>query len=200
MKTTRDFYDKTAQQWWDRCAGDERLLPCLHRVLEGLPERPRVLDLCCGAGYESLRLCRMGARVVGVDFSAESLAIARRECPQAQFFEADMRGDLSFLGQFDAAVCIAGFVHLRDDELSGVFRSLAGLLPCGAPLLVTVKDGEGYAPGMSLTVIDGQKYDRRFYLHSAEALCAAAAPEFRYAQELLPEPGAAWRKHLFIRC
>ena len=32
-------------------------------------------------------------------------------------------------GQFDAAVCIAGFVHLRDDELSRGFRLLAGLLP-----------------------------------------------------------------------
>lgn len=139
---------------------------------------PRVLDLCC---------C--------VDFSAESLAIARRECPQAQFFEADMRGDLSFLGQFDAAICIAGFVHLSDAELLGVFRSLAELLPSGAPLLLTVKDGEGYAPKMSLTTIDGEAYDRRFCLHTADALCAAAAPGFRYAQE----PQDVWRNHLFCR-
>ena len=81
-----------------------------------------MLDLCC---------C--------VDFFAESLAIALRECPQAQFYEAAMRGDLSFWGQFDAAICIAGFVHLSDAELPGVFRSLAVLLPAGAPLLLTVK-------------------------------------------------------------
>lgn len=140
-----------------------------------------MLDLCC---------C--------VDFFSESLAIALRECPQAQFYEADMRGDL-FWGQFDAAICIAGFVHLGDAELPGVFRSLAELLPSGAPLLVTVKDGEGYAPKMSLTTIDGQAYDRRFCLHTADALCAAAAPGFRYAQELFSGPQDVWRNHLFCR-
>ena len=142
-----------------------------------------MLDLCC---------C--------VDFFAESLAIALRECPHAQFYEADMRGDLSFSGQFDAAICIAGYVHLGDAELPGVFRSLAELLPAGAPLLLTVKDGEGYAPKMSLTTIDGQAYDRRFYLHTADALCAAAAPGFRYAQELFSGPQDVWRNHLFYRC
>ena len=141
-----------------------------------------MLDLCC---------C--------VDFFAESLTIAWREGPQAQFYEADMRGDLSFLGQFDAAICIAGFLHRSDAELLGGFRSLAELLPAGAPLLLTVKDGEGYAPKMSLTTIDGQAYDRRFCLHTADALCAAAAPGFRYAQELFSGPQDVWRNHLFCR-
>jgi demethylphylloquinol methyltransferase len=37
----------------------------------------RVLDVCCGTGDLAYGLCQSGARVVGVDFSAPMLAVAR---------------------------------------------------------------------------------------------------------------------------
>jgi ubiquinone/menaquinone biosynthesis C-methylase UbiE len=43
----------------------------------------RVLDLGCGGGQASLALARQGARVTGVDFSAEQIALARQRAGRA---------------------------------------------------------------------------------------------------------------------
>jgi 2-polyprenyl-6-hydroxyphenyl methylase / 3-demethylubiquinone-9 3-methyltransferase len=41
----------------------------------------RVLDIGCGDGRLSLRLARLGARVVGIDSDAADIRTARRELP-----------------------------------------------------------------------------------------------------------------------
>ncbi len=56
VKNTKDFYNKTAKQWADKWYDDESMLPCLREFFNFMPVNPRVLDLCCGAGYESMRI------------------------------------------------------------------------------------------------------------------------------------------------
>lgn len=53
MKVTKDFYNQTAKEWADKWYEDESLLPYLQQFINYLPQNPRILDLCCGAGYES---------------------------------------------------------------------------------------------------------------------------------------------------
>lgn len=45
----------------------------------------RALDLCCGTGDLALGLALQGARVVGLDFSAQMLEVARRRAAQTSF-------------------------------------------------------------------------------------------------------------------
>lgn len=55
-KDVRDFYNKTANQWADQFYADAENLPVLTDFMSRLPHGPRVLDLCCGAGYDSVCL------------------------------------------------------------------------------------------------------------------------------------------------
>src|SRR4051812_33751413 len=43
-----------------------------------LPSRSHILDLGCGPGRHSVEIARRGYEVIGMDFSAGMLAIARR--------------------------------------------------------------------------------------------------------------------------
>lgn len=89
------------------------------RCLEGKPTR--VLDLCCGTGDLALylaRLSRGNAEIVGVDFSPEMLAVARKKASRSpaagkvSFVEGDASA-LEFSDQTFGAVGIAyGFRNL----------------------------------------------------------------------------------------
>ena len=68
MKGIIDFYDDSAKSWADEWYENEMLLPYLKKFLNAIKKsQPRILDLCCGAGYESMRLKNLGASVVGAD-------------------------------------------------------------------------------------------------------------------------------------
>lgn len=85
-KNVRDFYNKTAIQWADQFYADEENLPVLADFMSRLPHGARVLDLCCGAGYDSMRLSRMGASVVGIDISEASISIAKERNTDIPFY------------------------------------------------------------------------------------------------------------------
>jgi SAM-dependent methyltransferase len=87
----------------------------------------RILEVACGSGRLVLPLATSGNRVVGIDVSAEMLAIARRKLVSAglgdevSLVEADMRTfDVS--GEFDLAlVAVRSFGYLltpRDQALA----------------------------------------------------------------------------------
>jgi SAM-dependent methyltransferase len=82
-----------------------------------------VLDLACGTGSHVLALSEFGYRCVGLDFSSEMLAVARKKAEKSQcpveFFEGDL---LNYqLGRtFDAVLGIYALGNLISDE---AFRS-----------------------------------------------------------------------------
>lgn len=109
------------------------------RYLEALrPEQgDHLVVLGCGRGGFAEYLARnTGARVLGVDVSAEQLAHARRrEAPRLSFRRRDMI-EVDRLGErFDAAVCLDAACYLTDKEVlpAAVRRVLA---PGGRFLLV----------------------------------------------------------------
>jgi SAM-dependent methyltransferase len=86
----------------------------------------RVLDVATGAGYVAGAALERGARVVGVDFSAEQVRRARQRHPAASFRECDA-GALPFeAGAFDAVVCNYGVLHFPDPDafFGAAFRVL----------------------------------------------------------------------------
>lgn len=89
-----------------------------------LKEDDRILDLGCGPGLYTSRLCRKGLKVTGVDFSRRSIEYAVKYAVEndldidyrlADFFSID------FSGEFDAAMQIYGELNTFSDEKRDAF-------------------------------------------------------------------------------
>lgn len=74
----------------------------------------QVLDLCCGQGTLTAMLIRSGARVVGLDFSPEMLALAKAVAPGAVLQQGDAASLAFDDASFDIVVCNFGMMHLPD--------------------------------------------------------------------------------------
>lgn len=198
MHSVQEYYDKTAAEWAENGYQDEAYLPCLDEFLSLLPPGGRVLDLCCGAGYETGRIRARGFDAVGLDFSGRSLSIARQRNPDISFFQGDMLEDYAYIGPVDGILLCAGLVHIETKDLPLAFARMAQVLRPGGWLLASIREGEGKLDEWSFREIDGEQYDRNFIAHTLEELTAAAAGLFAYQREL-PSDMAVWRQYLFQR-
>src|SRR4051794_7796734 len=75
----------------------------------------RILDLGCGTGHLTAKIAESGARVVGLDHSAEMLAQARAAYPALQFVQGDAR-NFAFAERFDAIFSNAVLHWVRPPE------------------------------------------------------------------------------------
>ncbi len=149
-------FERLAGEWWD----PEGKLKPLHRqgparlafvrdalaehferasgtrtILEGLS----ILDIGCGGGLVSEPLARLGARVTGIDPTADSIAVARQHA-EAQGLAIDYRSqraeDLVAAGeQFDAVVCLEVVEHVPD--VAAFLAMIAKLVRPGGMLIVS---------------------------------------------------------------
>ncbi|MDV3428454.1 MAG: class I SAM-dependent methyltransferase [Bacillota bacterium] len=197
MKNIKDFYDKTAMEWADKWYDNEILLPYLKEFMSYLPKNPRVLDLCCGAGYESMRMRKLGADVTGLDFSEQSILIAKERNPQIRFVVEDMQNDYSYLGKFDGCAVIAGLVHLTDEKLTPAFDMIYKVLNDNGFLFAAVKDGSGKDMEASFKTVDGEEYSRDFYLHTLIDLKNHSAGKFEIVKEVMPDSESLWKYYIF---
>jgi SAM-dependent methyltransferase len=194
---TRRFYDLTAESvadvWYER----DVLMPTIEDFVALLRDEPRILDLGCGPGHESMRMASVGAKVIGVDFSTECIRVARERCPRCRFEVMDFRQlDLGF-GQFDGVFAAGSLIHIRPEEMPDVMQKVAGVLADGGCFMAIVRDGEGMR--VSTRVVDGQELRRVVHLYSKEALVSAARP-LRFVREGHLAPSLVddgWRCYIF---
>lgn len=198
MHGVQDYYDKTAAAWAEEGYQPGAELPCLNEFLALLPPGGRVLDLCCGAGYETGRIRARGFDALGLDFSGESLKIARERNPGIPFYQGDMLEDYSRLGPVDGILICAGLVHIETKDLPLAFARMAAVVRPGGYVLASVREGVGKLDEWSLREVDGEEYDRNFIAHTLSELTAAAEGLFSYRREL-PSDRAVWRQYLFER-
>jgi len=193
------FYDATADEVADKWYPNDILMPTIREFLSNLPPSPRVLDLGCGPGHESMRLASAGATVLGLDFSDECINVARKRCPQCRFELADFHDLDTRFGKFHGVFAAASIIHVAPDDLQQVMSCLADVLEERGHLLVIVQDGKGIREHWP--VIKGRKMRRVIYLYHQEDLASAAADlvscgELQLADELIQQH---WRAHLFGR-
>lgn len=125
IELNKEFYRKLAAPF---SATRGRPQPGVQRILESIPANADLLDLGCGNGSvaAALALRSHAGRYVGVDFSAELLAIARGQVVglDASFVEGDLTNlaevDLGE-GEFDFIFAFAAMHHLPGEELRLTF-------------------------------------------------------------------------------
>ena len=123
---TDSDYDAFAwffNKYWSREIPEQMLTAIEQVLLPRLPERARLLDLCCGTGQLAAALTKRGYVVTGIDNSQKMLRYARQNAPAAQFIRADARR-FHLPSAFDAVVSTFDSLNhfLSLEELSMVFR------------------------------------------------------------------------------
>ena len=194
MKTLIDYYDDFAEMWADRWYSNDGLLSYLKQFVELLPNNPKVLDLCCGAGYESMRLNSLGANVIGVDLSEKSIEIAEQYNPTIDFYVKDMLKSYKDLGTFDGIICVAGLVHLPENLLETAFKNMHEVLKDNSHLFVVVKTGDKITKSVE---VEGVEYAREFYCYTLDKIKQHSEQYFQFIKEL--EQSGDWRYYILKR-
>lgn len=131
-KVNNEFYDGLGPRWTEDRSHAIALLhaemPVKLGYVRGLlspgSTPQRIIDIGCGAGFVTNPLARDGHRVLGVDRSASSLAIASRAAARAGFHAEFSCQDAAALDEpsnsFDMALLLDVLEHV--DDLAAVLR------------------------------------------------------------------------------
>lgn len=193
-----DFYNATALDWAKSGYSDKSGIPALLDFAKQYPSGSRFLDLCCGCGYDSARIHSLGYEVCGIDFSKESLKIAKERNPGILFFNENLLNNYSYIGKVDAIFVIAGLVHIETDHLRQAFTRMYDVVKENGGLFITIREGKGKLLDRSLTVINDEEYDRNFIAHTLDELIEAADGLFNFLQEVGYD-GTVWHNYIFQR-
>ncbi|MEI6746993.1 MAG: class I SAM-dependent methyltransferase [Methylococcaceae bacterium] len=106
----------------------------------------RVLDVGSGTGNLSVRLERVGAIVVGIDYSAEGLELHHQKSPASELILVDVSKPLPFPdSSFDVVVSNNVLYAISRNKRAGVFREMYRVLkPCGRIVVSNII--EGFSP------------------------------------------------------
>lgn len=140
-------YDALADWWNDQTRPNASDYASYLRTLAttGRVQLGAVLDLACGAGFQTARLAASATEVVGLDASERMLTRAQEHCADlrnVQFVLGDFR-NFVLDRQFDVVVCAANSLNYVASvtELAQTFRCVAAhLRPGGTFVFDTITD------------------------------------------------------------
>jgi ubiquinone/menaquinone biosynthesis C-methylase UbiE len=108
--------------------------PIVRGILASLPIGA-ALDAACGTGRHAAYLDELGHDVIGVDASAEMLAVAAKRLPGVELHQADLRGIPLSDESVDLVVCGLALSYVPD--LAPVFAEFARILCPGGHLVIS---------------------------------------------------------------
>ncbi len=164
------FYDLVAERTADEWYSNNLLLPSIREFLSLMPSKPRILDLGCGPGYESMRLNQEGAEVLGIDFSDENIRIAKERCKSCRFEGMDFTTLDTRFGLFDGVFASASLIHIFPVAIEDVLKRISGILNDKGFLLAIIRDGEGIDEKMSDLRVDGRRLRRTVYQYTQKQI------------------------------
>jgi len=152
LHTARTAYDAIADAYADQFKDtlDDRptergLLAAFAELVRCGPEGP-VADLGCGPGHIAAYLHGLGLSVIGVDQSAEMLAVGRTRFPAVRF----ALGSMPRLGLADGScrgvLSRASIIHLPPALLPAALAEFARVLAPGGWLLLSFPATDGSEP------------------------------------------------------
>lgn len=144
MAWYHDFFHGLPQDAWKAAQTDDQTHLDLELLVETLEFGPgdRMLDVFCGYGRHALPLARMGARVTGVDISADYVSGLRAEAEKLPLtvIEGDFMQltdeELLVASSFDGAYCLGNsFSFFPKPDMIAFLTRIASLLKPGGRFL-----------------------------------------------------------------
>src|SRR5690606_30706120 len=135
----RDAYNRIARQWGEARSGFfGRERDYLELLLAPLAPGSTVLDLGCGTGRPlAEQVVARGHRVLGVDQAEAMLEQARRRLPEECWLLTPMER-FAADRPYQAAIIWDSLFHVPRGEHAGILRRVAGGLPAGGRLMLTM--------------------------------------------------------------
>lgn len=100
-------------------------------LLDNVPPGSAVLEIGCGSGVLTTKDLAEKFHLTGVDISAEQIALAKQNVPQAEFIMADItRVDFN-PESFDAVAAFYSLIHIPRDEQVPLIKKIYGWLRLG---------------------------------------------------------------------
>lgn len=124
----------------------QQVLPILEKLmLQHLPAKAHILDLCCGTGQLAQALIARGYRVTGLDGSDEMIRFARENTPAGEFIVDDARS-FELPDVYDAvASTFDSLNHIMIlEELMSVFHNVHAALREGGLFVFDLNMEEGF--------------------------------------------------------
>ncbi len=112
------------------------------------------------------------------------------------FYLDNLLNDYSYIGKVDAVFVIAELVHIETDQLRQAFSRMHDVVRENSRLFITIREGKGKLE--SLTVVNGEEYDRNFIAHTLDELVDAASGLFGFLREVGYD-GTVWHHYIFQR-
>ena len=141
-----------------------------------------VLDLGCGTGNSSFPMFARGLEVVGLDYSTEMLAIAKKKLPPVEFVQADFKS-FRINKSFSLVYSVFDAINnlLSDDEFDAMAKTVYEHLEPGGVFLFDVNTTVGLKELWESGVAEGwsgdvyyrwrHDFDEESGLASVEAYC-----------------------------
>jgi SAM-dependent methyltransferase len=142
-------YDQIAERyaaWAARERTDERAR-YTDLILQSLPTGADVLELGCSAGGSTTQALAARFNLSGVDLSARSVELARKNVPNGTFLHADMSALDLAPERFDAVVAFFSIIHVPRKEQPGLLVKIARWLRPDGLFVATMGAGsteDGY--------------------------------------------------------
>ena len=120
----KDAFTEFEHQGWQRVADkyDSTWASSTRQFIEplldaaNLSAKMSILDVGCGPGYVSAAAAERGANPIGLDFSKEMIAIAKRMFPKIEFREGDAQNLPFANANFERVVASFALLHLAEPE------------------------------------------------------------------------------------
>ena len=204
MDNVRDYFNVVDCRWSENLFEERKnykiidnFYYCYSKVRNN---KPKILDVGCGVGYDSKHLSELGARVTGIDFAENRLDVALNNAHSCEFRVCDISAKSSIVEKYDGIVCLDTLNYIGIEKMKQVFENFSNMTRSGALLLISVLDGSSKDLERSRRFFNGKEFDLNFSRYNVEQLCTFAHPYFKLVDTWqYNDFNDGWRYYIFMR-
>lgn len=136
-------YDSIAEKYAKAFDTDLSDNPRVDRFVSHLPENALVIDVGCGTGIVTKYIQSKGIRVSGIDLSSSMLEIARKNHPEIEFKQEDIRSMEYPNNHFDGIWAGHSLFHLSRAEFDEALLKFNKILKENGVFGFVMNEGQG---------------------------------------------------------